>query len=375
MKGSRAQVWLENLDDWSWPGRGAAVEVLPPAWVPTFPPRLESAAAGAGAVPGSWQRPRAIAPWLGTGALLSALLAVCTILALGGPQRVERLIGLGAANQAFVDQPAAVAAAPSQPPATLVPVSRDAAGSSIDTASYPSAALHRDGSFIAYLPAGYASTTSRYPVLYLLHGNNQLASAFLQIGLQSELDRLIARHEMPPIIAVMIQGGRGANNWRDSGAQKYESYVLEVQELVDRTLPTVAARNARAIAGDSMGGYGAMNVALSHPERFAAVESWLGFFNGLDGELRADRPLLERLGLRAFVYGGASDTIADPSENAPFAAELRAAGARAHSAVYAGGHSLETIEAHLPSMLAFAGRALAQTPQSRARSQLRSAGA
>src|ERR1035438_4982635 len=135
MKGSRAQVWLENLDDWSWPGRGAAVEVLPPSWVPTFPPRLESAAAGAGAVPGSWQRPRAIAPWLGTGALLSALLAVCAILALGGPQRVERLIGLGAANQAFVDQPAAVAAAPSQPPATLVPVSRDAAGSSIDTAS------------------------------------------------------------------------------------------------------------------------------------------------------------------------------------------------------------------------------------------------
>jgi enterochelin esterase-like enzyme len=376
MKSSRAQVWLENLDDWSWPGRGAAaVEVMPPSWVPTFPPRLESAAAGAGALPGSWQRPRAIAPWLGTGALLSALLAVCAILALDGPLRLERLIGLRTADQAFVDEPAVASAGPSQPPATLLPVSRDAAGSSIDTASYPSAALHRDGSFIAYLPPGYASTTDRYPVLYLLHGNNQLASAFLQIGLQGELDRLIARHEIPPIIAVMIQGGRGANNWRDSGAQKYESYVLEVQELVDRTLPTLAARDARAIAGDSMGGYGAMNVALSHPERFAAVESWLGFFNGLDHELRADRPLLKRLGLSAFVYGGSSDTIADPSEDAPFAAELRAAGARAHSAVYAGGHSLETIEAHLPSMLAFAGRALARRPQSRAQSQLRRAGA
>ena len=171
------------------------------------------------------------------------------------------------------------------------------------------------------------------------------------------------------------KGGRGANNWRQFAGEDYEGYVLEVQKLVDRTLPTVADRGARAIAGDSMGGYGAMNVVLSHPERFAAVESWLGFFNGLDDELRADRPLLERLGLRAFVYGGASDTIADPAENAPFAAELRAAGARAHSAVYAGGHSLETLEAHLPSMLAFAGRALAQTPRSRARSQLASAGA
>jgi enterochelin esterase-like enzyme len=239
-------------------------------------------------------------------------------------------------------------------------VSSDAAGSSIDAASYTSAALHGPGSFIAYLPPGYASTTRRYPVLYLLHGNDQLATAFLQIGLQGELDRLIARHAIPPMIAVMIQGGRGANNWRAYEGRNYEAYVLEVQELVDRTLPTVAARDARAIAGDSMGGYGAMNVALSNPYRFGAVESWLGFFNGLEGQLRADRPVLSRMGLHAFVYGGASDTIADPSEDAPFAAQLRAAGAQAHSAVYPGGHSLETIEAHLGSMLAFAGGALSQ---------------
>ncbi len=198
-------------------------------------------------------------------------------------------------------------------------------------------------------------------MLYLLHGNDQLASAFLQIGLQGELDRLIARHAIPPLIAVMIQGGRGANNWRNAGGQNYESYVLEVQELIDRTLPTVAARNGRAIAGDSMGGYGAMNLALSHPQRFAAVESWLGFFNGLQPRLRADRALLAQMGLRAFVYGGESDTIADPSEDAPFAAELRAAGAIAHGAVYPGGHSLETIQAHLASMLVFAGRALSQS--------------
>jgi len=364
MKSSRAQVWLENLDDWSWPGRGAAaVEVLPPSWVPTFPPRLEPAAgvSGAGAVAESWQRQRAIAPWLGTGALLSALLAVCALLALDGPLRLERLIGVRAADRVPVATLAGdPSAASSQPPVTLTPVSQDAAGSSIDTASYSSAALHGRGSFIAYLPPGYASTTSRYPVLYLLHGNDQLATAFLQIGLQGELDRLIARHAVPPMIAVMIQGGRGANNWRDFGGRDYESYVLEVQELVDRTLPTIADRNARAIAGDSMGGYGAMNVALSHADRFATVESWLGFFNGLEGELRADRPLLARVGLHAFVYGGASDTIADPSENAPFAAELRAAGAQARSAVYPGGHSLETIEAHLGSMVTFAGHALRQ---------------
>ena len=92
------------------------------------------------------------------------------------------------------------------------------------------------------------------------------------------------------MIAVMIQGGPGANNWRNLGGPHYESYVLEVQELIDRMLPTIAARGARAIAGDSMGGYGAMNVALGNPHASRVVESWLGFFNGLEAELRADRP-------------------------------------------------------------------------------------
>ena len=40
-------------------------------------------------------------------------------------------------------------------------------------------------------------------------------------------------------------------------------------------LPTVPARDARAVVGDSMGGYGAMNVALANPYRFGVVESWL----------------------------------------------------------------------------------------------------
>jgi S-formylglutathione hydrolase FrmB len=139
----------------------------------------------------------------------------------------------------------------------------------------------------------------------------------------------------------------------------YESYVLEVQELVDRMLPTIAARGARAIAGDSMGGYGAMNLALGNPYRFGVVESWLGFFNGLGDELRAARPIISRLGLHAFLYGGEADRIADPSENKPFAAQLRGAGAHAHGAVFPGGHTMETLQAHLGSMLLFAGRSLA----------------
>jgi enterochelin esterase-like enzyme len=371
-KTARAQVWMDSPGDWSWPGRAAEAveEALPqlPSWVPALPPRLEPAAAGAAHAsgsPASAERrfgPRAVL----IGVLLSALLAVCVLLAVASPPSIDRLFGMHSSTPAVnATAPRAGTPAPSPLP-TLVSDSHDAAGSSIDTASYSSAALGgATGSFHVYLPSGYSSTNARYPVLYLLHGNDQSATAFLQLGLQGELDRLIAAHEVPAMIAVMIQGGRGANNWRNQGSHRYESYVLEVQQLIDRMLPTVPERSSRAIAGDSMGGFGAMNVALGNPRRFSVVESWLGFFNGLEDELSAARPVIAQQGLHAYVYGGASDDIADPAENAPFAAQLRTAGASAHSATYVGGHTMETLEAHLRHMLLYVGRSLqenAQTP-------------
>ncbi len=361
VKTSRTQVWLESLGDWSWPGQAvAAAEFLPPPWVPAFPPRRELVPVGP-AAPASWRSRGGRARRLLIGALLSALAAVCVALAQGGQFTLGEIIGVR--NTAAVEQEApAISSAPAVPSLpTLEPVSDDSAGSYIARATYPSAALHGEGSFLVYLPPGYASTTLHYPVLYLLTGDDQSDTAFVQIGLQDQLDRLIARHAIPPMMAVMIQGGPGANLWRNHGTHRYESYILEVQEMVDRMLPTVPARDARAVAGDSMGGYGAMNVALSNPYRFAVVESWLSFFNGLQGELRIDQPVFARLGLHAFVYGGEQDHIANPDQDLPFAAALRAAGADAVGAVYPGEHSLETIEAHLESMLLFAGRALRQT--------------
>jgi enterochelin esterase-like enzyme len=238
---------------------------------------------------------------------------------------------------------------------TLKKLSSDSAGSYILTTAYPSRALGgSQGSFYVYLPPGYAATNQHYPVIYLLHGYDQTAAAFLETGVQSTLDSLIARHAIAPMIAVMVEGSQG-DRWR----QGNERYVIEVQELVDRMLPTIANRNGRAIAGVSMGGYGAMNIALGNPLRFGVAESWMGFFNGLEGELHADRPTFSRLGFQAFLYGAEADHITDPEANPSFAAALRAAGARARSAIYPGGHSLQTLEAHLESTLAFAARAMA----------------
>jgi enterochelin esterase-like enzyme len=358
MQASRTQLWLESLGDWSWPGQGgAAVEFLPPPWVPTLPPRRESAVA---ARPAARATPpgRARARRLLVGVLLGALALTCVALAQGGQLTLGGLIGAQSAAAVEQEAPAISSAPAVQSLPTLDLVDEDAAGSAITRADYHSAALHGEGSFLVYLPPGYASTTLHYPVLYMLPGDDQSDTAFLHIGVQGQLDRLIARHAIPPMIAVMIQGGPGANLWRNQGALGYESYILEVQELIDEMLPTVPARGARAVVGDSMGGYGAMNVALANPYRFGVVESWLSFFNGLEGDLHADRPIFARLGLHAFVYGGEQDDIANPDEDLPFAAALRAAGADAHGAVYPGEHNLETVEAHLESGLVFAGRAL-----------------
>jgi S-formylglutathione hydrolase FrmB len=240
----------------------------------------------------------------------------------------------------------------------LVPVSHDGAGSSIGSASFRSKALAGKGSFIVYLPPGYASSTIRYPVLYLLHGRDGHANAFLEIGIQQSLDRLIDSGALAPMIAVMVQDRGGPNNWRDVGRWHSETYVIEVQELIDRMFRTIPTRSGRAIAGSSMGGFGAMHVALVNPYRFAVVESWLGFFDGLGGELRADRPVLRRLGLHAFLYGAEADPVAVPQEDPAFAAKLRAAGAQAQGAIYPGGHSLGKVAEHLETGLVFAGRSL-----------------
>lgn len=346
VKSARSQAWLESLGEWTWPGQrvAAAADVLPPAWVPSFPPA--AARPEARPLPDGWQRARRLA----IAVLLSGLALVCAALAL------HRQLGIGAARPA-----ASVRHLPGSPSLLASPplkvLSRDHAGSAIALAEYHSVSLEHNGSFYVYLPPGYrAGAGIRYPVMYFLHGKEQPAGAFLEAGLQEDLDALISSHRIPGVIAVLIQGGRGSNNWRNLSHFYYQSYVLEVQEIVDHMLPTIANRNARAIMGDSMGAYGAMELTLNNIDRFGVEESWEGFFNGLEYQLQLDRAQIKALGLHAFVYGATDDHIANPAEDYPFAAELRAAGADAKAAIFPGEHNMRTCGEHMLEMLLLAGR-------------------
>jgi S-formylglutathione hydrolase FrmB len=370
-----APSWLEGTPDWAWPGLKpavAAVEVGPAAWVPALP-RVERPPArvvAPRARPRTLPRPLRLARLVLLIAVAAGTFVISSGVARSGSAAAPA-VGLHVAlplSAPFASADAAVgvrtgAAAPTigvRAPAlpSPVPVSTDAEGATIASISYRSAALGWRDRFLVYLPPGYRSSTGRYPVLYLLHGDNQPAASFLRLGLAPTLDRLIATHAIAPMIAVMLQGAGAPQNWEDTSGPRYYDYVSEVQQLTDRVLRTIASRGARAIAGYSMGGFGAMNVALQQLRNYSVVESWEGQFANLSSELAADRPLLRRLPLRAFVWGGAQDTVVGSTIDGPWAAAMRAAGAQAQSAVFPGAHAFAPIERHLAQMLSFAARAL-----------------
>ncbi len=372
MSAISAPTWLDGFGEWAWPGLKPAVEIGPAPWVPTLPRRIEVPV-----VRLRVERPRmlprplrlarlAVLVAVGAGTLVlgSGLARSHAAVATTAPVALEvsithPLAVLGAPATEIVRPRTQAPGLPAPPLPVAVTLSSDAAGSSIASITFPSRALGWRDHYLVYLPPGYrASGTHRYAVLYLLHGDNQPASSFLRLGLQSTLDRLISSHAIAPLIAVMLQGAGLPNNWRNTAAAHYNDYIGEVQRLTDRVLRTIPDRASRGIAGYSMGGFGAMNVALAQLRRYSVVESWEGFFNNLSGELAADRPLLAHLPLHAFVYGGLSDSVVGTAEVAPWAAALRGAGADAHDALYPGGHTFTALEQHLAQMLTFAGRAL-----------------
>jgi len=128
------------------------------------------------------------------------------------------------------------------------------------------------------LPNDYAqNATARYPVVYLLHGGAGGNSAQWTTGGGATEAITYER----PVIVVMPDGGKVGwfTNWVDQsqGAQNWATfYVTQVIPWTDQNFRTVAAKNGRAIAGLSMGGYGAVRLAQDRPDLFGAVGSFSG---------------------------------------------------------------------------------------------------
>ena len=145
-----------------------------------------------------------------------------------------------------------------------------ATASTITTREFDSPALQRKWSYVAYLPTDYDRSDTRYPVLYLLHGNGQKAYDWVASGhIQQTADRLIASGEIPPAIIVIPEAG---TTWYVDRKERMETAVMQdLLPEVQQRFRTIEKREGRVIAGLSMGGYGAARFALKYPEVFAAA--------------------------------------------------------------------------------------------------------
>ena len=145
-----------------------------------------------------------------------------------------------------------------------------AAASTIATHTFHSAALERDWSYVVYLPTGYHADGTRYPVLYLLHGNNGDAMDWVTQGdLQTTADALIAHHEIAPVVIVMPQGGTA---WYVDRKEKMETaFFADLMPEIETHFAVADKRGGRAIGGVSMGGFGALRYALEHPDAFCGA--------------------------------------------------------------------------------------------------------
>ncbi|WP_245729360.1 alpha/beta hydrolase [Niabella drilacis] len=142
----------------------------------------------------------------------------------------------------------------------------------VDTLEVYSASMKKRIRTSVVLPDGYAKT-KKYPVVYLLHGYS--GSYAYWAGVKGALEGA-DRYQM---ILVCPDGGYGSWYW-DSPVDpsfRYETFVSgELVSWVDKNYATIPTSKGRGIAGLSMGGHGALYLAIKHPDVFGAAGSMSG---------------------------------------------------------------------------------------------------
>lgn len=241
----------------------------------------------------------------------------------------------------------------------------------------PSVALAGKVHALVVLPAGYATSGLRYPVIYFLHGLPASPTAYKGSGWVA---RALAR--TGPAILVEPQGARKGDtdpeylNW--GTGRNWETFIAEeLPRYIDAHFRTIRSRAGRALVGLSAGGYGATVLGLHHLGSFSVIESWSGYFHPTDstGTIALDRG--PATNVHTLIVGLAKDEEHRPTffafyvgrgdkrfrdENVELDRELTEAEVPHIFEVYAGGHSTAVWERHAPQWLRLALEHLA-SPQ------------
>jgi putative tributyrin esterase len=188
--------------------------------------------------------------------------------------------------------------------------------------SFHSSALGRTMKYRVLVPQGYEASERRYPVLYLLHGLTGDYTDWTTRTNIAEYTRTL------PLIVVMPDG---ENQWYTNAAEgpaKFEDYItIDLPANVVAKYRTVNSRYGRAIAGLSMGGYGALKIALKRPAQFAVAGAFSGAF-GVTVEGRYDK-MIDSVKAEPLtrVFGPAGSDTRKQNDVLTLAAAMKPAGA------------------------------------------------
>ena len=231
---------------------------------------------------------------------------------------------------------------------------------------YQSKAMGVDRYLWVYTPPDYDTTTTRYPVYYLLHGNGETQSGWVANGRANLiLDNLIAEGRAEPMIVVMPHGhpvqsasvGPFVAVPPAGGDPGMLNFTLFTKDLLDQIIPLIERRfrvypdaEHRAIGGLSMGAFQSLEIGLAHPERFRYVLAYSGGFGSLGPvlpvrmdtdspwkELLAD-PAGARKNLRLLFLGCGQQETGLLAPGQRLVQRLQAQGVTARWADYPGGH-------------------------------------
>ena len=147
----------------------------------------------------------------------------------------------------------------------------------VDTLDIASLVMNKTYKAAVVLPNSYAKGTTRYPVIYLLHGAyGHFRDWLKKIPDANAVKDIADRYNL----IIVMPEGETFSFYIDSPVNKdsqFDTYITsEVISKIDKTYRTVADKKGRAISGLSMGGHGALYLSAKHPDLFAAAGSMSG---------------------------------------------------------------------------------------------------
>ena len=145
-------------------------------------------------------------------------------------------------------------------------------GTTVSPERFYSPTLQRSMPYEVILPPGYHASDRAYPVVYLLHGYDGWSHSWIELGLHQTADYLWSDGRLEPFIIVLPEGSNSYFlNHADNGPRWADYLVEDLVRQIDTDFRTLPSAPYRAIGGLSMGGDGALQLALNYPAVFSIV--------------------------------------------------------------------------------------------------------